>query len=315
MAERGGLNVIHVVIAVAAISVTLFLAVVVMLGIGIFLPALGKARQSAMQLKDGTQVRAIMQASSIFAQDNRGTFPIPSLLDAGNTTEAADVDKDRTGSVLSALCYQQVIMPEICVSPAELGQVKVHQGYNAFRPMHALDPAAALYDPTMKGSPRDVAGIPLPDQGFGHNSYAHSSFAGARRQLWRDNFSGATPIWANRGPVYTGTIAMGTGPTGHGSDANKLFGKTGQWEGNVAFGDGRVVFTLTASSQGASYMNASGRVPDNIFYDEADELADSFDKRRNAYLRIWKRGIPADDVFSPAHHDETGDFVWVDGQP
>ncbi len=44
---------------------------------GIFLPALGKARQSARQLKSSTQVRQIQMALLAYANDNRGWFPEP----------------------------------------------------------------------------------------------------------------------------------------------------------------------------------------------------------------------------------------------
>jgi len=45
--------------------------------IGVLLPALGKARQSARQLKSATQVRAIDTALMMYAMDNKGWYPEP----------------------------------------------------------------------------------------------------------------------------------------------------------------------------------------------------------------------------------------------
>jgi type II secretory pathway pseudopilin PulG len=42
---------------------------------GIFLPALGKARQAARQLKDSTQVRAAAQSIILYAQNQNGQLP------------------------------------------------------------------------------------------------------------------------------------------------------------------------------------------------------------------------------------------------
>jgi hypothetical protein len=59
---------------------------------GILLPALGKARQSARQIKSSTQARGIGQALTMYAMDNKSFFPEPGadwkkrLLDTGYIT-------------------------------------------------------------------------------------------------------------------------------------------------------------------------------------------------------------------------------------
>ena len=45
------------------------------LSVGILLPALGKARQSARQIKSSTQMRGIGQALIMYAQNNQDMFP------------------------------------------------------------------------------------------------------------------------------------------------------------------------------------------------------------------------------------------------
>ncbi|MBX3390272.1 MAG: DUF4190 domain-containing protein [Phycisphaeraceae bacterium] len=43
--------------------------------LGIMLPALGKARQAARQIKSGTQIRSISQALMVYADENHDAFP------------------------------------------------------------------------------------------------------------------------------------------------------------------------------------------------------------------------------------------------
>jgi len=57
------------------IELLVVIAIIALL-IGILLPALSAARQSAMQLKCLTQVRAMGTAFTFYADDNRDWFPI-----------------------------------------------------------------------------------------------------------------------------------------------------------------------------------------------------------------------------------------------
>lgn len=56
---------------------------------GIVLPALGRARQSAREIKSATQVRALMQGCIIFASENKGQYPdnLQALIKPGYITE------------------------------------------------------------------------------------------------------------------------------------------------------------------------------------------------------------------------------------
>ncbi len=61
--------------AIAAIIVGAVSLLFSILSIGILLPALGKARESARQLKSSTQLRGIDQALAMYASDNKGWLP------------------------------------------------------------------------------------------------------------------------------------------------------------------------------------------------------------------------------------------------
>ncbi len=72
------------------------------LWIGIMLPALGAARQTAMELKSSTQLRSIGQAMTVYASSNDGRFP----------------PADRAFEIL---LDEGLLAPEILVSPLEDG--------------------------------------------------------------------------------------------------------------------------------------------------------------------------------------------------
>jgi len=97
---------------------------IIALLLGILLPALGRATANANKLKDGTQVRGLMQAMVQFAADSGDIFPVPDFIDGNFVIRTAPgVSDNRTGSILSIMIQNQLITPEICVSPSEAGQI------------------------------------------------------------------------------------------------------------------------------------------------------------------------------------------------
>ncbi len=62
---------------------------IISLLIGILLPALGKARASAVTMQCSSLQRQVMQAFAMYANDNKGEYP--AMGNAGNSSGAADV--------------------------------------------------------------------------------------------------------------------------------------------------------------------------------------------------------------------------------
>lgn len=209
---------------------------IIALLVGLLLPAIGRARKNAQQVKCGAQVRAIHQGLVAFAQNNKESYPFPSTLDRRHQTEPnyggnAVGAKNRTGSIWSILIFNKIVPePEVFVSPSEVnpfirpismdraGKNGAYE-FQTVRPgsnsdggvANTVNPDLAIWDPSFKGAP-----VPVDDRApqtldsdvsgdtVGNNSYAHGALRGVEyEQRWGTIFSLATiPVIGNRGPVY-----------------------------------------------------------------------------------------------------------------
>src|SRR5215468_10517969 len=101
MKRRSGFTLIELLVVIAIIALL----------IGILLPALGKARAAARQIKDSSQVRGVVQAMTIWANNNSDNYPLPSTLDKNGNTIKDDSDpakapnQDITRHILSLMIF------------------------------------------------------------------------------------------------------------------------------------------------------------------------------------------------------------------
>ena len=294
--------------AFTLIELLVVIAIIALL-VGILLPALGKARQSARQLKDSTQVRGILQSMVVWANNNAGEYPIPSRIDSGNQTTAATLEtKNITSAVLSVLIFNGNISPELCISPAEsnTGAVQKDEDYEYNNPAGAVTPANALWDPKFHGTPlaegNASATSASSPANIGNNSYAHVVYFGKRRSQWADTFSTTEAVFGNRGPEYsandqgayptTGRWTLTTGALGTGSNTLLIHGGRSTWEGGIGYNDGHVGFETKPNPDGITYTRTSGTpraVTDNLFVMENDEAGavagNLLGTSINAYMR------------------------------
>ena len=214
--------------AFTLIELLVVIAIIALL-IGILLPALGKARQRANQLKDSTQVRSLLQGMVVFAGNNRDNYPLPSRIDKNDKTLEVNgaittaKEKDTTGHMFSILISQGIIETEICISPTETGDYEQYEDYEFDSPSGAVDgnagmPTEALWDPNFRASKGDyfwnngtrgqqsiyTGSNPNLQRyvGVGNFSYAHTPPFLLRASQWANTFDALEPALANRGPVY-----------------------------------------------------------------------------------------------------------------
>jgi prepilin-type N-terminal cleavage/methylation domain-containing protein len=306
--------------AFTLIELLVVIAIIALL-VGILLPALGKARASARQLKDATQIRNVVQAMVVFAQNNQDSYPLPSRLDASNTTinnHGNDIArKDNTGNVLSILIFQGAVSTELAINPAESNTASVVRDdkYQFADPQAATSYSGvstlALWDPGFAGSPvdtgsrRDSSGNLSTTNRVAHQSYGHNPPFGKRLNKWQNTFTTTEAVFGNRGPSYVETSYPATGrytlnPTGNarpGVDSNTLLihGGRNTWSGNVGYNDSHVSFETKPNPDGITYRRRTGTpltVLDNLFIDETDEAGGSqsnpeFDvSRSNNFIRV-----------------------------
>ncbi len=278
--------------------ITILMAVVL---VAMLLPAMGGSRRSPT-MKDALQIRGFQMAFTQFAQNNAGTFPLASEYDKNNARWTGTPEsKHTTANIFSLLLAENLATPEMCVSPVE------------------SNPAIRLYqEPPIEQSSTDTpspqeADPPYEPQlladfttGQGNISYAHLQPSGDRLNRWSIRAGANDPILANRGPEITSADHKPDGSpvpsfrTASSFAFRNQMGKSGQWAGNVVFGDGSVRLTasLTASQPNAptapqpryQRLTASGiqNSPDLIHYDEPDDALETANTLLGIFVKSGK---------------------------
>lgn len=311
---------------------------IIALLIGLLLPALGKARKNATQIRCSGNVKGIHQGLLSWAQSYDESYPRPDLMDKGDDTEltAGVYQKNRTGNIWSVMVFNETLSLDVFVSPAEAAdnpataeiRLMTEDEYDYRLPDTAQVPAKALWDPAFKGTPHPgdgAATLSTVPTRTGNNSYAHMPVGGSWLTNWGTFAQLSTvAVVGNRGPLYSGTTEPADGewkvvssPPALGIDSTTLLihGSKNTWEGNIAYNDGHVKYEQTPNPKEITIKYNNQTYKDNLFVIEPDyALTDT----RNAYLRLWKRGIasrPGTALNSQwVQSSATSQFVWIDGQ-
>jgi len=258
--------------------------VVLLVGAVLAMQFLAGVRRGAWELYDGGQIRDIHQSMALWAQNNSDAYPLPSRIDLTDETVATQGrDKDTTANIFSILIYNNFIIPEVCVSPAETNPaIRVHDTYAFSEPPTAVNPKKALWDPALNA---DFTGGKT-----GNISYAHMLPANERlEKRWRNTWDATQAVVGNRGPEVKGfDVRDGkrvfTMPKK--SNTFLIHGGPTTWEGNIAYNDNHVYFETSLTPEMALYRADAPGVeqPDCLFFDETDDAS-----KTNNFLGIFTK--------------------------
>ncbi|MDA0803246.1 MAG: prepilin-type N-terminal cleavage/methylation domain-containing protein [Planctomycetota bacterium] len=251
-----GFTLVELLVVMAIIAILL----------GLLLPALNKARATAKQVKDATQIGQIHKGWLIKAAENaRGDFPLPGEINRlafnGNQVPgrgSIDESKNTHAALHSWAITQSLVSPKVLVSTAEAsGRVIECLNYN----YSLYNPALDVYwdDMNFKTDLQTVC----------NTSYATMPLETRARRTreWKSSNNSKFAILGNRG-IDGGIVA-----NMNASKTIEIHGGPKEWEGNLCFNDNHTIFVDTFFPEGMSLVAG---LPDNIFKSDATDYSDSF---------------------------------------
>lgn len=247
--------------AFTLIELLVVMAIIALL-IGLLLPALARARATARQVKDGTQIAQIHKSWLIYAGENEGIFPTPGLINrlAFNGTETPGRGEENqlqnnTANLYSVCIAQNFFTPELAVSTSEPNGnvlVKTDYKYNVISPINDR-----YWDDTFQADLQQLS----------HVSYSSSPMFDKRKQRqWINSLDSKYTIVGNRG-VKDGSLI----PADYeGSKTLEIHGSSKEWVGNICFNDNHVEVLRSFFPEGVTYqaVGTGETLQDNIFLNE-----------------------------------------------
>jgi prepilin-type N-terminal cleavage/methylation domain-containing protein len=123
--------------AFTLIELLVVIAIIALL-VGLLLPALARAQQTARSMKDATQMKEIHKSFLAFGNAHGGGLPVPGLINRGTYGGSGfpdpgqmagygpeDPGKNTTQNLYSALIAQEYFNTDIVIGPTEVNPIVV----------------------------------------------------------------------------------------------------------------------------------------------------------------------------------------------
>lgn len=256
------------------VELLVVMAIIALL-LGLLLPALAKARMTARQVKDATQLGQVHKAWLTWSREFNGIFPTPGLINRaavggqqipGKGLE--DITRNSHDNLYAACIAQNYISPQVCVSPSESSSnVAIASDFN----YNKYDIAQDIYWDDRFDT--DLLGRC-------NTSYGTMNLDGARKaQQWKESLDSKFAIVGNRG-VKNGSYAAADY---NASKTLEIHGGRNSWEGNTCYNDNHVNFEKNFTPDGTRKLaNGTAEVDDNIFLEE------TFANKSDIFLTMCK---------------------------
>ncbi len=235
---------------------------IIALLIGILLPALGAARNTARQLANSTQLRGIHQGMVTFAQSNKsggndGWFPgieadgtfHPGV--AGVVSQTYGGTPTLPNNSIALMLNDNLFPPEYCTNPADARinpvDLSTTPNISDFNFSYGM---LELHDAAPGINPGDVK----PDR--------------ARASEWKETLNTAAPIIADKntgGDATPGSLVSSVW-----TEQN-----SGDWRGTIATNDNSTSFETSPEVNQTNYGNAAANTVDNLFAEDGDTTIDA----------------------------------------
>jgi prepilin-type N-terminal cleavage/methylation domain-containing protein len=290
------------------VELLVVMAIIALL-LGLLLPALARARNTARQVKDSTQIKQVHSGLVTAAADSNGSLPLPGEINRRGVLHGRGAQDERVNNhanLYGAMIARGYMNAQILVSPAESNtKVIPATRYNMAQINPALDRYWDPVDQLSMGEGTGGGAVPNPITGFQANlqTMCNTSYAtmpidpSIRRKVeWRSTGNSRFACVGNRGT--RGGVQTGAEFTN--SKTLLIHGSTKEWDGNIAYNDNHTEFGRTmypenvaklrdnACAGGTALTGAEQRL-DNLF--KNDTFCISAVGRRNSdcWLVVQRR--------------------------